>query len=179
VDPALTDADAGHAVVRLLLAVLLWCGVARADGGTLRLSRTAGPFLVSVFTAPEPLRVGRADVSVLVQKQVNGEVQLGRAVALRLRAPDGAEQTLRASHAMATNRLLQSAQLELSAPGQWHLEIMVDHAGPVACELPVGLRSRLFADHWLPLALPPLCVFLFAWRARLSARLGTGRRPQR
>jgi hypothetical protein len=157
--------------VRPLALVVLFCGVARADGGTLRLSRTAGAFVVSAFTAPEPLRVGRADVSVLVQNHASGEVQLGANVELRLRAPDGTEQTLPASHAMATNRLLQSAQVELSSPGRWQLEVAVDHQPTVACELPVAPRSRIVADHWMPLALPPVCVFLFAWRARLSARL--------
>ena len=164
--------------MRSLLLIVLFCGVARADGGALRVTRAAGPFVVSVFTAPEPLRVGRADVSVLVQSQANNEVLLGANVELRLRGPDGAEQTLAASHAMATNRLLQSAQVELPSPGQWQLEVVVDHAATVACELPVGPRSRLVADHWMPLAVPPICIFLFAWRARLSARLRASRRPQ-
>jgi len=161
--------------VKSLLLVLLFCGVARADGGTLRLSRTAGALVVSVFTTPEPLRVGRADVSVLVQRKANGEVLLGAPVALRLVGPDGAEQTLPASHAMATNRLLQSAQVELAAPGRWQLEIMVDREATVACELPVAPRLRPIADHWMALAVPPVCVFLFAWRARLSERLRRSR----
>ena len=38
-----------------------------ADGGTLRTRQQAGPFIVSIFTAPEPLRAGPVDVSVLVQ----------------------------------------------------------------------------------------------------------------
>ena len=137
----------------------------------MRLSQTAGSFVVSVFTAPEPLRVGRADVSVLVQRQTSDEVLLGANVEVHLRGPDGAEQTLLASHAMATNRLLQSVQAALSSPGRWRLEIAVDRQATVACDLSVGPRSRPIADHWMPLALPPLCVFLFAWRARLSARL--------
>ncbi len=164
--------------MKSLLLVLLLCGVARADGGRLRMSRTAGPFVISVFTAPEPLRVGRADVSVLVQRQGSGEVLLGATVELRLQGPDGAQQTLPASHAVATNRLLQSALVELPAPGRWRLEITVDGQPTVACDLPVGPRSRLVADHWIPLALPPVCVFLFAWRARLSARLPASRRPR-
>ena len=38
-----------------------------ADGGLLRTRQQAGPFIVSIFTAPEPLRAGPVDVSVLVQ----------------------------------------------------------------------------------------------------------------
>ena len=40
---------------------------ARADGGLLRARQAAGPFIVSIFTAPEPLRAGPVDVSVFVQ----------------------------------------------------------------------------------------------------------------
>jgi hypothetical protein len=175
---AAADADAGHVVVKWLLVVLSFRAVAHADGGTLRLARVAGPFLVSVFTAPEPLRVGRADISVLVQEPGRGEVVLGATVELRLQGPDGVEQTLRASHALATNRLLQSAQVELPAAGRWRLEITVDGQTTGACDLAVSPRLRLVADQWMPLALPPICVLLFAWRARLSARPRAGRRPR-
>jgi hypothetical protein len=147
--------------------------VAHADGGALRLERPAGPFIVSVFTAPEPLRVGRADVSVLVQRRGDGDLLLGATIRLRLRAPDGVEQTLLASHEMATNRLFQSAWVELPSPGRWQLEITVRHdadEASISCELPVDSPAPPLAAHWVPLALPPFLIVLFAWRQRLLSR---------
>ena len=39
-----------------------------ADGGIVQFQKQAGPFFVTVFSAPVPLRVGAADLSVMVQK---------------------------------------------------------------------------------------------------------------
>jgi len=73
-----------------LAAALLWPAAAYPDGGTLRLRQDTGPFMVSVFTAPQPLRAGPADVSVLVQDRASTEVLLDAEVTLTLRPPDGA-----------------------------------------------------------------------------------------
>lgn len=159
----------------LLAAVCLWArgGLALADGGTLRLTRAAGPFVVTVFTAPEPLVVGAADVSVLVQQRGSSAVLLDATVALRVRAPDGTERRLPASHATVGNRLLQAALLPLSQPGRWQLAIEVRHgsaAATVACELLVGSAPPRLAAQWPPLALPPLAIALYLWRERLLRR---------
>jgi hypothetical protein len=155
----------------LLLASLLLGGVARGDGGRLRLSQASGPFVVSVFTAPEPLRAGRADVSVLVQAR--GSVVLDAAVELRLRAPDGTEQTLAATRRAAGNALLQSAFVELPAPGRWALAVTVRHANTSATvrgDLDVAPATGALTAHWIPLTVPVPCILLFAWRQRLLRR---------
>jgi hypothetical protein len=55
-------------------------GHAFANGGTPRLNKTtAGPHLVSVWTAPDPPRVGRLDVSVAVMRPSTGEPALDAA----------------------------------------------------------------------------------------------------
>jgi hypothetical protein len=157
----------------LLVAAVCVPGLAFADGGALRLTRAAGPFVVSIFTAPEPLRVGSADVSVLVQRRDSTAVVLDASVELRVRAPDAATRMLAASHALATNRLMQAAPLELPAAGRWELDVTVGQGSDVAtvsCELFVEPPApRLFA-RWPPLALPPLAVALFIWRDRLLRR---------
>jgi hypothetical protein len=58
-------------VRRLLAGVVVGCCAvaAHADGGRLQMRQAAGPFVVSLFTTPESLAVGPADVSVLVEEQ--------------------------------------------------------------------------------------------------------------
>jgi hypothetical protein len=162
----------------LIFASLLLAGVARGDGGVLRLSQASGPFVISVFTAPEPLRAGRAEVSVLVQ--THGAVVLDAVVELRVRAPDGAEQTLALTRAAAKNQLFQSAFVELRTPGRWGLFVTARQAGTpatVACDLDVAPATAGLAAHWVPLALPALCVLLFVWRERLLRQRGLCQPP--
>jgi hypothetical protein len=152
----------------LIVGSLLLAGVARGDGGRLRVSQASGPVIISVFTTPEPLRAGRADVSVLVQAR--GAVVLDAAVELRVRAPDGMEQTLAATRAEASNQLLQSAFVELRIPGRWRLSVTTRQAGTaatVSCDLEVAPATAGLAGHWVVLALPAFCVLFFAWRERL------------
>ena len=47
--------------------------VARADGGTLRISERRDGRRISVFTTPTPLRAGLADISILVQDAATGK----------------------------------------------------------------------------------------------------------
>jgi hypothetical protein len=153
----------------LLFGSLLLAGVAHGDGGVLRLSQASGPFVVSVFTAPEPLRAGSAEVSVLVQAR--GTVLVDAAVELRLRAPDGTTQTLAATR--ANNQLLRSALVELRIPGRWALEVTARPEGAsatVSCDLDVAPATAALVAHPVPLALPAVCILLFVWRERLLLR---------
>lgn len=158
----------------LVVVVALLPRSALADGGTLRLILAAPPLVISVFTAPEPLRVGSADVSVLVQDgSAAGPVLLDTKIELRLRAPNGGSRTLVPSHAAAANRLFQSALVELSQPGRWQLTVTVHHdhdAATVACDVLVGSRAPRLAAAWPWLALPALLVAMFLWRQRLRGR---------
>jgi hypothetical protein len=154
----------------LIFASLFLAGAARGDGGVLRLSQSSGPFVISVFTAPEPLRAGRAELSVLVQAR--GAVVLDATVALLVRAPDGTEQTLAATPGTANNQLFHSAVVELPTPGRWELRVTVRQAGlsaTASCLLDVAPRATGLAAHWMPLSLPLLCILLFVWRERLLA----------
>jgi hypothetical protein len=154
----------------VIVGSLLLAGVARGDGGVLRASQASGPFVLSVFTAPEPLRAGRAEVSVLVQAR--GTVVLDAAVELRTCAPDGTQQTIAVTRAAATNQLLQSAFVDLRAPGRWRLTVTARQAGTsatVSCDLDVAPATAGLAAHWVPLALPVLLILLFVWRERSPA----------
>jgi hypothetical protein len=153
----------------LLLAALLLAGAARGDGGVLRLSQASGPFVLSLFTAPEPLGAGRAEVSVLVQAR--DTVVLDADVELRLRAPDGEEQSIAVTRAASSNQLLASAWVDLPTPGRWHLAVTArrgDDTATASCDLEVAAPPPSgLAAHWTLLALPAPFILLFAWRERL------------
>jgi hypothetical protein len=154
----------------LIFGSLLLAGAAFADGGVLRLSQASGAFVISVFTAPEPLRSGRAEVSVLVQSR--DTVVLDAAVELRLRAPEGTEQTI-ATARQAMNQLLHSGFVELNRPGRWRLTVTVRRAGAfaiVSSDLDVGSAPPGVTAHWTPLTLPALCILLFVVRERWLLR---------
>jgi hypothetical protein len=161
----------------LLVAGVLAPAPGRADGGTLRLSQADGPFVISVFTAPAPLRVGTADVSVLVQRRAGGAVQLDAIVELRTRAPDGTLAVQPASRAQATTGILYAALLALSSPGRWQLTTVVRHQqsdAAVTCDLLVEREAPRLPDNALPLALPALVIFLFLSRERLRRKRQRG-----
>lgn len=145
------------------LAVLLCATAAAADGGRLRLRQDAGPFRIAVFTAPEPLTAGPADVSVLVQDRTSGEVLLDADVEVLVAAPGGGRKNLVPAPTGA-NRLLKAAVVSLAAPGNWRLEVVVRRAGQsarISATVPVGPPAPPWARVWPLLAAPPLAVALF------------------
>jgi len=150
------------------------------DGGTMRVVEPAGPFVVGVFSTPEPLRVAPADLSVLVLERANGRPVLDAAVALELRPPDGsndAPQRLEATHAQATNKLLYAATFRPTVAGEWTLHVTVERgteAADVGCPLPVVRDRAGLAAIWPYLAIPPVAVALYALRAWLSDRRRQG-----
>jgi hypothetical protein len=160
------------AAVAVLL--LLPPPAARPDGGVVRLHETRGALVVTVFTGPDPLRAGPADVSVLVQDP-SGVPILDAEVTLRLDPPDRSSSpfAVRALRSQATNKLLQAAQLDLHQVGNWRLAVSVSQAGETAdlsCELSVGPATSRMTSLWDVLALPPVMVVFFALNQALRRR---------
>jgi hypothetical protein len=165
-------ARAASAAVLFLAAAL-----AVGDGGRVRLRQDAGPYAITVFTAPEPLIAGPADVSVLVQDRRTGDVVLDAPVEVRLRPPDGVR-TLAHATTAGRNRLLRHAAVEVPFAGQWHLEVAVRRGTAeeiVSALLPVEPASSHDASVWPFVAAPPVAVALFALReARFRRRRREG-----
>jgi len=141
---------------------------AHADGGRLQLRQAAGPFVVSLFTTPESLAVGPADLSVMVEEQGGSNVLLDADVVVTLTPADGhvAPVIAHLSHAHATNRLLQDAVVQLPRAGRWHAVIHVSETGreaSVATELTVANYSARRGTVWFFAVLPACAVALFAW----------------
>ncbi len=171
---------------------------AKGDGGIIRLQQTQGPFSVTVFSSPEAAAGGLADLSVLIQGRESGKVILDADVSLTLSPPAGQivkqsdpfcgpptgamhlpevasnVASVRATREQASNKLLYAARVELNAPGNWKLRLLVSRGSDTArfdCLLPVTLSSGELAGLWPYLSLPPLVVALFAvnqWLRRQS-----------
>jgi pimeloyl-ACP methyl ester carboxylesterase len=158
---------------RLLLAagLFLCASGAWADGGRLRVHEDAGPFRVAIFTLPEPLVAGPADVSVLVQDRSTGEAVLDADVTLVMSGPGGVSVSIPAGR-HARNRLFYGARVELAA-GTWSVEARIRRGletGDARTAIAVSQSSANSFLAWPYLAIPPFAVGLFAMNRRLRRR---------
>lgn len=112
-----------------MLAVLFFGCVNRsfADGGRLRFRQPAGPFIVTLFTAPDPLTTGPADFSVAVERNGTPGLVQGADVEIILTPAQsgGTPLLLHASHAEATSKWLQAVNFSLPARGLWRVQVVV------------------------------------------------------
>ena len=130
--------------------------------------QSAGPFVVSLFTTPESLATGSADLSVMVEEQGSGSILLDADVAVTLTSEDArvAPVIAHLSHAHATNRLLEDAVVQLPQAGRWRAVIHVSEAGreaSVTTVLTVANYSARRGTVWLFAVLPVFAIALFAW----------------
>jgi hypothetical protein len=115
-----------------LLLAFSWHTVAAHGGGTPQLvNEPAGPYWISVWSAPEPVRVGALHLTVSVAEPGDGREAgapiLGAQVAVTATpaAGDAAVLSAQATNAQATNRLFYEADLEVPATGAWNVQIDV------------------------------------------------------
>jgi len=177
-----------------VLAALLLLGLssrdARADGGVIRLFEAKGPYVVTIFTASEPVQDSPVDVSVMVQRRDSSEAILDANVDLMFTPPtesavkptekmcgqlgealmsppsDGriTQFTVPATHKEASNKLLYAASIKFGATGNWQLQVSIERGGEalkVGCTVPVGSPPRRLTGLVPYLVLPPLMVSLF------------------
>ncbi len=152
---------------------------ARGDGGTVRFNGPAGPFEVTVFTAPAPFRAGPVDISVMVRGRSDRQPILDAQVAIRLEqgGTGGATVEASATRKEATNKLLYATLVELPLPGEWNLHVTVRHGkdqASISQRLEAAPRLPAPLAYWPYLVLPPLVVALFLLHQRLGRRNGRG-----
>jgi hypothetical protein len=150
------------------LLVLLLAPRVAADGGLVRLSQPVGPYTVTVFSAPTPLRVGPIDLSVLVQR--DGTPVLDLPVSMVLRS-DETRLEAAATHAAATNKLLYAAPLVLPAAGRWVVNVTVG-VESVGFEMDAEPALGVLA-FWPYLVLPFVAIALFVLHQWLLHHKGT------
>ncbi len=173
----------GHGLLRFfLLAFCLTgiCPIVRADGGAVRRSEQKGGYRITVFTAPTPLRVGPVDVSVFVQDVATGGPVSQARITVRLYPRDRPAETVSrlATAEAATNKLFQAAAFNLSEPGWWDGEIIIE-----GLPEPVRVRFEMEAAEPLPTSLewwpwigwPIPVILLFGLHQWLVRRKGVPR----
>ena len=114
------------AIAGLCFAGLLTAGSNDDDNQALRFKGTSGPFAVAVFAPAGDLAAGPSPFSVLVQDRNTQEVLLDTTVDLTARPagdPQGPPSTARASYEDSENKLLQTADLNLPATGDWLVNV--------------------------------------------------------
>jgi hypothetical protein len=167
------DADARHGNVKLFLHRFLWviwalcCGsvLLLADGGTLQFRKQAGPFIVTVFSSPVPLRAGAADISVMVQDAHDNSPVLDASVSIQLSQAQEPKIDAKATRSQATNKLLYASSVEFPRPGRWLLRIGVFRegaSGEASGEISVLPEQVPLIAYWVYFAIVPLGVVLFA-----------------
>jgi len=168
----------------LVAALLAFSSRAQADGGLVALHQEVGPFVVTVFSAPGPLRAGPADISVLVQDRASGQPVLDGEVFVRLSREGGITLVERATREVAQNKLFYSALMNLPEAGQWELEVKIKQGKETASihgQVSAAAPTSLLLSYWRSLSLPPIVIALFAlnqWLKRRSAHSGEQQQPR-
>jgi hypothetical protein len=162
----------------LIAALLLFACVqaAFADGGRIRFREPAGPFVVTLFTTPDPLTLGPADFSVAVERVGAPGLVEDAQVQFILTPADhhGSRLVLDASRAAATSKWLQAANFRLPAQGLWRVTVVVRRGQQVGqCSGAVRVRAagtRNLVWDVLPVPLLGLSFLLHQWRKRAYKR---------
>jgi hypothetical protein len=159
----------------ILFALATAAPQAGADGGQVQWSGLVGPYRMTVFTQPVPLRAGAADFSVFVQDPQTGAAVLDGRVQIDLTPLDEAGGTVsaRPSRAAATNKLLRAAIVHLPAAGKYRaLVTLTAPGGPVQAEFDVEAGPP--APPWrslLPwIVWPAVPIVLYVWHTVAAAR---------
>ena len=180
--------------------------VAYADGGIMRLRHVQGPFVITIFTTPEPVPHRAVEVSVLVQRRDSSDVILDASVDLLLTPPPtaavkptepicgpsgvgflspesaghNAPFSTPAARAQSSNKLMYAAAIEFGRPGDWTLDATVKSNGAserFSCRIPVVPPPRQLAGLWPYLAFPPFAIIAFALNQWLAHGLNRQRLP--
>lgn len=148
----------------VVLAVSMLTKSIRADSGTVLCQRTTDSILVTAFSTDTPLRIGRSDISFLLESAADTQPILDARVFVELESESGTSLRAEATREQARNKLLYCSLIDFPEAGHWTMKIIVKHG---------ALRSVLFhhlivADgqpkllaHWKLLMFPPLLALLF------------------
>lgn len=126
--PLRTRASAKEGMLFLLisLALLVAQPTAWANGGTPKLTGAiVGPYTVSVWTKPEPPRVGRIHVSVAVMRPQDSSPILDARVRVAAEPIHGQENLISANASRSWG-LLYDADLYIPSDGRWRIDLQVE-----------------------------------------------------
>jgi hypothetical protein len=167
----------------VLLTAMHW---ARADGGAVLAQQISGPYRITLFGSPAPLRAGPADLSVLIQDVQTGEAVLNPEVGIQVQATsnDGGEAwlppccsmktgvstTVTATHEAAQNKLLYAANTVIPSSGPHKILVRLDGADALSAPVEIAPPLSPVTNYWTYLAFPPLAIVGFALNQHLRRR---------
>lgn len=159
----------GGARVEALIALLLLLAgplLLHANGGTLRVANAeVGPYSVSVFTDPTPVRPDTIDVSILITAIGENEVVPGLDVRVRAEAVDhdAEARDLPATREAADDSRYYAAKFSLGSIGRWRISVEVEgDDGDGATAFEVEAREPRLLDRPLVLIIVSLLPLLLA-----------------
>lgn len=145
-----------------------------ADGGAVLSRQDSGPFVITVFAAPVPLRAGPIDMTVMVQTRDTLQPVLDADVSIRLDGASPIEAV--ASRSQAQNKLLYAVTFDLPRPGDWKYTVSVQNAAGQAAtsgEFDAGQPGRMQSSASFYLGIPPVLIAIFLlhqWLVRRESR---------
>lgn len=173
-------------IMQALLAVAvvaLPSDVAVADGGRIVHVEKSQGLIVTLFAAPNPLQAGPIDFSVLVQKEASLQFVDDAEISVTCRRDGDVGKNdidkndliiaAAATREQTTNKLLQSAIVDLPASGEWDVEVAVEFAGrTLDFQFPIVVDNATPASRWeLALVVPLMgAVFLVLHRYLATRR---------
>lgn len=157
------------------VALLLVATACAADSGEVRRSETVGPYVITVFSAPTPPRVGPFEVNVLVQHAAGGAAVTDAHVVVTVVSlfQAGLTSAANASHERAGSAELYGALFDLPALGEYAVESRL-RAGDIETSLHFTVVAEpppsAWQAFWPYVVLPPAVVVLFAVHQWLKRR---------
>ncbi len=141
---------------------------AHGIGTPQQINVSSGPYLISIWTDPDPLRVDEAHVVVAVMEPETRRPlieDVAVTVSLTSRADASQVVTGQADYSISTNRLLHAVEFnDLLRPGMWDGTVTV--AGPYGPGEPVAFQFDVQAGrsvNWLLIGGIGVAVMLGAW----------------
>jgi hypothetical protein len=161
----------------LILLLALPAALLAHGGGTPQLvNEPAGPYWISVWTTPDPARVGEFHLTLGISEPGEGREAgppvLGADVQVSLEPGAGTAAdvvTTTATNEQSTNKLFYEADVSIPVEGSWQVAIAVDSpAGQGSASFPLEVEPRQ-STNWLLLGgggvvLVVVLFALFSWR---------------
>lgn len=169
-------------IILLLLSVGIGQAAAHGIGTPVKINVPAAPYLLSIWTDPDPLRVDETHVTVAVMKpETRAPIVGGVQVLVQLYAPSDptVSQTAVALADNSVNRLLYTAIFDdLPEPGQWQGVISVVGPNGPGEDIPFTIEiSPPEPVNWLRWGIIGLVILVFGWFMRAARQTVSRRQP--
>jgi hypothetical protein len=163
-------------MIAAAVAMTLASRPALADGGALQFQQQASGYVISLFGSPAPLRVGPADLSVMVQDVKQHATILNAHVVVHVStvvSHEIREVVVPATRTQASNKLLYATSLTFPSPGDWNATVDVAVNGEtvsVSGKLHVLPERAPLAEFWPFFLAIPVLIALFSLNQWLKGR---------